>query len=99
MAENDLRLDTGLIIFAFAVILQLFGTFRGISFCPLGLTPYEPLVVKKLTIPYMKASMLSLYDPEKQWHGIDKVALHTFLVKSMFSRKKWSNRGPAVCIS
>ena len=59
IAENDFRLDIRLIIFAFAVILQLFGTFEGISFLPpsktgfmFGLIPHEPLVVKKLTIPH-----------------------------------------------
>jgi hypothetical protein len=35
IAENDFSLDIGLIIFAFAVILQLFGTFQVILFCPL----------------------------------------------------------------
>jgi hypothetical protein len=35
IVENDFRLDNGLIIFAFAVILQFFGTFEGILFCPL----------------------------------------------------------------
>ena len=70
MAENDFRLDIRSIIFAFAVILQLFGTFEGISFLTpsktgfmFGLISHEPLVVKKLTIPHKKASILSYFEP------------------------------------
>ena len=47
IAENDFRLDIRLIIFAFAVILQLFGTFEGISF----LTPSKTGFMFGLTDP------------------------------------------------
>ena len=52
IAENDFRLDIRPIIFPFAVILQLFGTFEGISFSTpsktgfmFGFIPHETLVV------------------------------------------------------
>ena len=72
IAENDFRLDIRPIIFAFAVILQLFGTFEGISFLTpsktgfmFGLISHEPLVVQKQTIPHMTASILSYFEPEE----------------------------------
>ena len=52
-----------------------------------GLTPHETLLVEKLTIPHMKASILSYYDPEEQGHGINKGAPRPFPVKSILSRK------------
>ena len=100
IAENDFRLDIRLIIFAFAVILQLFGTFEGISFLTpsktgfmFGLIPHEPLVVQKLTIPLMKALMLSYFEPEEQGRGITIGAPRPFHIKSILSRKSGSIEG------
>jgi hypothetical protein len=100
IAENDFRLYIGLIIFAFVVILQLFGTFQGISFCPLqktgfmfGLIPHQPLVVQKLTIPHMKDSILSSLEPEEQGRGINKGGPHQFPIKSILSRKNGPKEG------
>ena len=94
IAENDFRLDIRPIIFAFAVILQLFGTFEGISFLTpsktgfmFGLIPHEPLVVQKLTIPHMKASILSYFELEEQGRGINIGAPHPFPIKRILSRK------------
>ena len=52
-----------------------------------GFIPHEPLVVKKLTIPHMKASILSYYELDEQGPGIKKGAPPVFLVKSILSRK------------
>ena len=67
-----LDLILGPSIFAFAVILQLFGTFYGISFLTpsktgfmFGLIPHELLVVQKLTMPHMTASIFSYFEPEE----------------------------------
>ena len=76
------------------MILQLFGTFEGISFLTpsktgfmFGLIPHEPLVVQKLTIPHMKASILSYFEPEEQGCGINIGAPRPFPIKSILSRK------------
>jgi hypothetical protein len=94
IAENDFRLDIRPIIFAFAVILQLFWTFEGISFLTssktgfmFGLIPHEPLVVQKLTIPHIKVSTLSYFEPEEQGRGINIGAPLPFPIKSILSRK------------
>ena len=93
-AENDFRLDSRPIIFAFAVISQLLGTFYGVSCLTLsktgfmfGLIPHEPLVVQKLTIPHMKASILSYFEPEEQGRGNNIGAPRPFSIKSILSRK------------
>jgi hypothetical protein len=52
-----------------------------------GFIPHEPLVVQKLTIPHMKASILSYCEPDEQGPGINKEAPRLFLVKSILSRK------------
>jgi hypothetical protein len=52
-----------------------------------GLIPHEPLVVQKLTIPHMKASILSYFEPEEQRSDIDKRAPRPFPLKSIPSRK------------
>ena len=97
IADNYFRLDIRPIIFAFAVILQLFGTFEGISFLTpsktgfmFGLIPHEPLDVQKLTIPHMKASILSYFEPEEQGCGINIGAPCPFPIKRILSRKTYS---------
>ena len=53
-----------------------------------GLIPHEPLVVQKLTIPHMKASILSYFETEEQWGGINIWAPRPFPIKrSILSRK------------
>ena len=52
-----------------------------------GLIPHEPLVVQKLTIPHIKVSTLSYFEPEEQGSGINKDAPCPFLIKSILSRK------------
>ena len=75
ITENDFGLDIRPIIFAFAAILQLFGTFETISFLTPSKTGFIfgliPLVLQKLTIPHMKASILSCFEPEEQVCGIN----------------------------
>ena len=52
-----------------------------------GLIPHEPLVVQKLTIPHMKALILSYFEPEEQGCGINIEAPHPFPIKSILSRE------------
>jgi hypothetical protein len=52
-----------------------------------GLIPHKPLVVQKLTMHHMKASILSYFEPEEQESGSNKGALHPFLIKRILSRK------------
>ena len=52
-----------------------------------GLIPHEPLVVKKPTLPHMKASILSYFEPEEQGRGINIGAPRPFPIKSILSRK------------
>ena len=52
-----------------------------------GLISHEPLVVKKLTIPHMKASILNYFEPEEQGCGIIIRAPSPFPIKSILSRK------------
>ena len=52
-----------------------------------GLIPHEPLVVWKQTIPHMKASKLSYFEPEEQGHGNYIGASCPFPIKSILSRK------------
>ena len=52
-----------------------------------GLIPHEPLVVQKLTIPHMKASILNYFEPEEQGCGINMRAPRPFPIKSILSRK------------
>ena len=87
IAENDFKLDIRLIIFAF-------GTFEGISFLTpsktgfiFGLIPHEPLIVQKPTIPHIKASILSYFEPEEQGCDINIGAPRPFPIKSILSRK------------
>jgi hypothetical protein len=52
-----------------------------------GLILHEPLVVLKIKIHHMKASILSYFEPEEQGSGINKDAPCPFLIKSILSRK------------
>ena len=52
-----------------------------------GLIPHESLVVQKITIPHMKASILIYFEPEEQGRGINIGAPRPFPIKSIFSRK------------
>ena len=52
-----------------------------------GLIPHEPLVVQKQTMPHMKVSKLSHFEPEEQGRGINIGAPHPFPIKSILSRK------------
>jgi hypothetical protein len=52
-----------------------------------GLIPHEQLVVKKLTIPHMKASILNYFEPEEQGRGINIEAPCPFLTRNLLSRK------------
>ena len=60
-----------------------------------GLIPHEPLVVQKLTIPHMKASMLSYFEPDEQGRGITIGAPRPFHIKSILSMKSGSIQGPS----
>ena len=52
-----------------------------------GLISHEPLVVQKLTIPHMTASILSYFEPEEQGRGINIGASRPFPIKSILSRR------------
>ena len=52
-----------------------------------GLIPHQSLVVQKLTIPHMKASILSSFEQEEQGRGITKGSPCPFPIKSILSRK------------
>ena len=52
-----------------------------------SLIPHETLVVQNLTIPHMKASILSYFEPEEQGCGINIGAPRPFPIKSILSRK------------
>ena len=52
-----------------------------------GLIPHEPLVLQKLTIPHMKASILSYFESEEQGRGINIEAPRPFPIKSILSRR------------
>ena len=100
IAENDFKLDIRPIIFAFAVILQLFGTFEGISFLTpsktgfmFGLITHEPLIVQNLTIPHTKASILSYFKPEEHGCGINIGAPRPFPIKCILSMKSGQIEG------
>ena len=79
IAETDLKLHIGLIIFAFAVFFTTFWDIQGYFVLPpsnfflFGLIPHEPLVVQKLKVPHMIASVFSYYEPEPRrtrvWHN------------------------------
>ena len=83
IAENDFKLDIGLIVFAFAVILQLFGTFKGISFCPLQKLVYVWLdTTWTITI-----TETNNFEPEEQGGGIEKGTPCPIPMKKILSKK------------
>ena len=51
------------------------------------LIPNQPLVVQKLTILHMKASILSYFELEEKGPGVNIGALPLFSIKSILSRK------------
>ena len=79
IAENDFRLDIRPIIFAFAVILQLFGTFQGISFLTPSKTGLMFGLIPREAILSWKNKCVAL--------SINIGAPRSFPIKSILSRK------------
>ena len=86
-------MTSGLIFYICSNFITFWDILGNFTFDPFktgfmfGLIPHEPLVVQKLTIPHMKASILSNFEPEEQGHGINTGAPRLFPIKSILSRK------------